>query len=287
MAGKFGADWNENQPSDADLVKKGAQWLRDIRARVKSTFGVIHNNETGQLLNNTVPSAALKTLNPDPTGSWNRVTVNNKGQVTEGEEEVVTLGAKIYRTIYGLGAGVDPDGAVITVVNGVDDDGNTVGTYSFTFPAGVERIVVRVQAAGGGSGATDGGGGGGAYCEAVIDGSEGDVWLVWVGQSVELGLGTPARSGASRFYFSDFKYVKCYGGASGTVGVGGPGGEPDIADVDINLAIAGGTGVSVIGGSAGCGAPSGASAAYGKGMGAMPEGVLGGDGFVIVDYWKN
>lgn len=287
MAGKFGADFNADQPSDADLVKKGAQWLRDIRARIKATWAVCFNLETGQPLDNVFPYSSLKSLNPNPAGSWNRVTVNNKGLVTSGSEEDIELGAKLYRTIYNFSAGVGPDGSVITAAGGTDTDGNTIATYTFTFPADVTRIRVRVQGAGGGSGTGDGGGGGGAYVEAVIDGSEGDSWLVWVGESVEEGLGTPARSGMSRFYFTAFKYAKCAGGFAGTTGVGGNGGVVDVAGIPNYIGINGGAGVAVIGGGAGCGAPSAASAVFGGGMGAMPEGTLGGDGFVVVDYWKN
>lgn len=287
MAGKFGADFNADQPSDADLVKKGALWIRDIKSRIKTTWAVCFNTETGQPLDNVFPSASLKTLNPNPTGSWNRVTVNNKGQVTAGAEEEVTLGAILYRTTYRFDDGTDPSGVAIVKVGGVDDEGNTVATYSFVFPAGVTRIRVRVQGAGGGSGTGDGGGGGGGYAEAVIEGSEGDTWLVWVGESVEDGLGSPHRSASSRFYFDVLKYVKCAGGYSAVSPTGAAGGDVDVAGVNVVLEIAGGMGSTEIGGGAGCGAPSTNSAVKGAGSGAIAEGTLGGDGFVIVDYWSN
>lgn len=282
MAGKFGADFNASQPSDADLVKKGAQWIRDIKSRIKTTFGVIHNNETGQLLDNVVGTASLKDLNPDPTGTWDQVDVNEKGQVTAGRTITPTIGARLHRWTYLFGGGWDADGTPITAAGGMDTDGKTISTYSFVFPAGVTRIFVRVQGAGGISSPGNGGGGGGGYCEATIDGSEGDVWLVWVGESAEVD-----HSAMSRFYFSAFRYMRANGGYEATIPTGAPtGGDTDVAGEMIALEMVGGAGTSEIGGPGGCGCPSSPGHARG-GYGAMPGIALGGDGFVTVDYWTN
>lgn len=290
MSGKFGADFNENQPSDSDLVKKGAQWIRDIKARLKSFLGVLFNLETGDLKDNVIRSGALRDLNPSPAGTHTRVVVNAKGQVTSGDSPDNSLVARIYRYTYefaadGAAGGVAPDGSSILATGALDDDGNTVAQYSFTFPADVTRVRVRVQAAGGGSAATKGGAGGGAYIDAVVEGSEGDVWLIWVGQSTETGLGTPAHSADSKFEFSGFKYLRCGGGLTSTVSDGSTGGVPDVAGVSGAIQVPGGDGTSTTGGASGCGAGAAASNNFSTGAGATPATGAGANGFVVVEYW--
>jgi hypothetical protein len=113
MAGKFGADFNAAQPSDSDLVKKGAQWIRDIKTRIQGDFRRVFQFGDRQLLNNSVPSAALKDLNPDPTGTFREVDVNSKGQVTAGRNPTTTVTAKPYRWMYSYAQGFGPSGALL------------------------------------------------------------------------------------------------------------------------------------------------------------------------------
>jgi hypothetical protein len=296
MAGKLGADFNASQPSDADLVKKGAQWIRDIKARIKATVAVCFNTETGMPLDNVFPSASLKDLNPSPAGSWNRVTVNTKGQVTAGEEEEVVISAKPYRWVYDYVGGRGPDSVVASPSLDTDDDGLNVATYSFTVPAGVTRLNVRVFGAGGGGGwhaTTAKGGGGGGYTETHIDVSEGDVFLVWVGEG---GIGmtsvpVAAEKGAmTKFEFDTLRYAKATGGEAGTAtDAGSPGfGETTIAfdGWGPSIDFYGCWGTSTTGGPGG----GGAGGDYGQGGAPASSGAganPGGGGLVIVDYWKN
>jgi hypothetical protein len=84
MAGKLGADFNANTPSDDDAVKWGAQAIRDIKARLKAWASQIFDLDSGQLKDNVVGSSKLANLQPSPAGTWDSVTVNEKGQVTGG-----------------------------------------------------------------------------------------------------------------------------------------------------------------------------------------------------------
>lgn len=85
MAGKFGSDFNPNQPADDDLARYGAREFQDIKARIKNTFGVRFNLETGELKDNSISTYQIQAVTPDPSGVWNTVTVNSRGQVTAGE----------------------------------------------------------------------------------------------------------------------------------------------------------------------------------------------------------
>lgn len=301
MAGKFGADFNASQPSDADLVKKGAQWIRDIKSRIKTTFGVMFNLETGQLLDNVVASASLKDLNPDPSGSWNRVTVNKKGQVTAGAEEEQVISAKPYRWIYNYGTGLGPAGVIARSLD-VDDDGLNVASYSFTVPAGVTRLNVRVFGAGGGGGfnvtpLTAQGGGGGGYTETLVDVSEGDVFLIWAGEG-GVGMtagGDPAKKGAmTKFEFDPLRYAKAFGGLPGNATEPGSPGAGETTSAfsgwGPNFDMEGNWGTPYNGGSGGGGGGGGTAAHIGSG--GLPASTgAGGDagsmGCVVVDYWKN
>ncbi len=108
MPGKFGADFNSAQPSDDDLVKNGAGWIRDIKARLKTTWAVLFNLETGELKDDVIGYAKLTDLSPDPAGTFTQVTVNAKGLVTAGTSvasTAVPVGAVIFWP-----ADVTPDG---------------------------------------------------------------------------------------------------------------------------------------------------------------------------------
>lgn len=280
----LGTGFNESQPADSDLVKKGAAQFRDIKARLKAFCTVLFNLNTGDFKDGVIRQAALVDANPAPTGTWKQVVVNAKGLVTSGTNPDVVTTATVQRTQYFFTGGTDPTGLALVPSTTTDDNGNAVAEYSFVTPADVTRLFVRVQAPGGGSPAAKGGGGGGAYSEAVIDVSEGDTFLVWVGEGVEVGIGSPPQSGQSKFEFNAFKYLKANAGLSADSASGKAGGLHDDAGIPAVLGLDGGTGTSDQGGSAGCGVPaSDGNANYGAGAQAGTGAAA--SGFVIVEYW--
>lgn len=298
MAGKLGADFNASQPSDDDLVKKGAQWFRDTKQRLKSWAGVRFNLETGDFLDNVIEASKLKTLNPSPVGTWRSVTVTDKGLVTAGTNPNVSGNVSPYQVSYNLSGGLDVVGGAIVGSGGVDGDGLNVRSFSFVVPAGVDKIFVQVIGAGGGGGYNASatlctGGAGGAYAEGFIAVSEGDTFLVWVGEGGDGATSgpTPAVKGAmTKFEFSAFKYLRCPGGTEGTSGAATPvyGGSPDIAGYTGIWASTGGPGYLNQGGASGRGTPPGSN---NLGPGGEPStaspALAGGDGMVLVKYWKN
>lgn len=280
----LGTGFNESQPAESDLVKKGAAQLRDIKSRLKAFATVLFNLDTGDFKDRVIRQAALVDANPDPSGTHTRVVVNEKGLVVSGDSPDVTSSAHLQRTVYFFSGGTDPEGTTLTPSNTIDDNANSVAQYSFTVPADVSRLFVKVQAPGGGSPAGNGGGGGGAYCEAVLEVAEGDVFLVWVGEGVEVGLGTPAQSGQSKFEFNSFKYLKANAGHSATGASGEAGGAADNAGIPGAIGLDGGKGTDLLGGTAGIGYPSSAGNAN-YGSGAYPASGVPAHGMVVVEYW--
>lgn len=294
MAGFFGADFNANQPSDDDLVKKGAAIFRDIKGRLKTTWGVLFNLEDGNLKPNIISHDKLKDLDPDPSGSWNRVEVNEKGLVVAGEEESTAVASLPQRYVYRFAEGRDPDGAAIAGSLDADGDGLVVRAFSFTVPEGVDKIIVQVQGAGGGGGSNAtsgaGGGGGGGGVEAILDVNPSDVYLVWVGQggTGEIQGGAAAVDGAmTKFEFDGSSKIECPGGENGATAASGAGGSTDVygwtAYAQSN---SGSAGTTTAGGQAG-----GRGFAFDSGAGGSPTngsaspGLDGAHGRVIITYW--
>lgn len=292
MAGKLGSDFNANQPSDDALVKHGAREMRDIKSRIKAFFTVLFNLETGQLKDNIVSYQKLKTLDPDPTDgaeekTGNSVTINNKGLVTSIEEVDATVPSIPQRYLYFFDAGRGPDGTAIASTPGTDDDALTVATYSFTVPEDVTRIRVRVQGAGGGGGyngaGTAYGGGGGALIDALVSVTEGDTFLVWVGQG---GSGQDASTAGTngsmtKFQFDANKRLICYGGATGSDVAAGLQGNHEAIGYLNYLGLLAKDGSSTSGGSS-------ASNYYGAGgdpATSSPPAGSGKNGFVEVTYF--
>lgn len=303
MPGFLGSDFNAAQPSDGALVRNGASDIRNVKQRLKTFLTVLFNLENGQLKDNIVESGKLKTLTPDPQGTYREVTVNEKGQVTGGSNPSTSGVVSPFTYLYAFSAGVDPDGDAITKAGATDDDGLTVASYSFTVPADVNKILVKCIGAGGGGAYTNTteadccGGGGGAYIEALIDVSEGDVFLVWVGQG---GTGGPDSSTAAikgsmtKFEFNGSNYLKAPGGTPGaTTGtLRALGGEPESAGYQTLREAPGGTAVLYMPGASGAGHPpnaGGFSAGSGgfQGTVASKPGIDGNNGLVIVTYFKN
>ena len=115
----------------------------------------------------------------------------------------------------------------------------TQGAWTYTIPAGVTRIQVRVSGAGGGGGGADnargGNGGNGARITAIISVSPGQVLS-----------GTIGQGGASAFTSGSttFGYVPCTGNGAGGAGAaaGGTGAAANCAGVGFSGSGAGGRG---------------------------------------------
>lgn len=294
MPGFLGADFNASQPSDDALVKNGAAEFRNLKSRIKTFEGVLHNLETGELKDNIVGYAKLKDLSPDPSGEGNWVTVNEKGLVTAVEEVDNDVASIPKRYIYRFSStykGVDPDGTTIEGTLTTDPDGLTVRTYNFTVPAGVTRIMVQVQGAGGGGGYGGGeaGGGSGGAVEAILTVEPSDVFLVTVGKGGDgkVDGGAASQKGAlTQFYFSPTHFIECAGGGAGG-GSGGSGGTADVFGwTPLAQARLGSQGSSTVdtyvaaGGYFSWGDGGGGAAQTSGGFGSD-----GGDGRIIITYW--
>jgi hypothetical protein len=291
MAGKLGSDFNAAQPSDDDLVKKGASWMRDIKNRLKVFCGVLFNLESGDFKDNVIGYKKLKDLSPTPAGVGTKVTVNSKGLVTKIEQAETPTASKPKRVHYGMSGGTDPDGAAIARTLGLDGDGRTIATYSYTVPAGITRLMIRMTGAGGGgakkSAGGAGGGGGAGLWEGVIVVSPSDVFLVWVGQG-GAGAGatdnTDGQPGSmTKFQFDSSKKIELGGGGAGTQLAGGAGGSEDpwgYANFGKGRI---GTQGSVTAG--------GLADPFGNGGGGQPASsgtaTNGSDGFITITYWSN
>lgn len=291
MPGYFGADFNSNQPSDDDLVKKGAGIFRDIKTRLKTFLGVLFNLETGQLKDNIIASTKLKDLNPNPSGEWTRVVVNSKGLVTDGDNPDTTAASYPRRTVFYRTSAIKDDGTTLSPAAGTDDEGLQVSEYSFTVPAGVNRLLVQLQGTGGGGGSVNtsgaGGGGGGSAAEAIIEVVPSDVYLIWVGHGgtgqVQGGAAS-VKGGMTKFEFDSTHKIECGGGTGGTATANGIGGTPTAWTWAVQKAF-GRDGSTTSGGAAG------GYFHFGDGGGGTPvngsaaPGGLGGDGRVVITYF--
>jgi hypothetical protein len=293
MAGYFGADFNPNQPSDNDLVKKGAGIFRDIKSRLRTFLGVLFNLETGQLKDNIVGSDKLKDLLPSPAGTGNTVVVNSKGQVTQLSTVDYAVASIPRRYVYRFAAGTDPNGETIAGSLSSDDDGRVVRMFSFTVPEGASRMMVQVQGAGGGGGSINstgaGGGGAGGGVEAILPVEESDVYLIWVGQggTGQVQGGAAAQNGAiTKFEFDPSNKIECPGGTAGNASSGGAGGTTDVFGWTAYAQSKLGTdGTTSNGGTAG------GYFNFGDGGGGAPTnggsapGLDGGNGRVVITFW--
>lgn len=253
MAGLFGADFDPAKPADSDPVKFGASWIRDLKARAKRFLSPLFNLETGILKDNVVRPESLKDNGVTP-GTYNKVTVNSKGLITTGVNDVTQQVASYYRASYyatGSGFVQQADGSVATVTGtpGNYSGGSaqppftnttyaitpTSGTnyYLFTFtpPLGVRRVKATIVGAGGGGGIVSSdssfyGGGGGELAETVFsfDGTGVQSVNIIVGLG---GLGAPSNDTAafdgvpSRVILSDTVFCDAGPGKGAGVGAGG------------------------------------------------------------------
>lgn len=178
---------------------------------------------------------------------------------------------------------------------------------TFTVPAGVNQLFVRVWGGGGGGGGsgtvaqTAGGGGGGGYAEGVISVSPGQTISAVVGAGGAGGVGGAGGAGGA----SSFGTLTANGGSGGQpnpIGSGGAGGTASGPGLNVTGS-GGGSGQDTFaghGGSGGGGAfgGNGSSASIGTGYvaqlpggggagrgGSGPgAGVAGAAGLIIVEY---
>jgi hypothetical protein len=165
MPGKLGDDFNPADPADSSLVKLGAQWIRDIKWRLKQFASVLFNLETGDFKDNVVRSASLIDSGVTP-GTYNRVRVSSKGLVEEGFDEDVQQTGVLHRGRF------EAAGAVVDTVAGSDAltgsggtytgsgapytgtysvlNGATYVAYQWVVPENVRRVRVSLTGGGGG-----------------------------------------------------------------------------------------------------------------------------------------
>jgi len=231
MAGLFGTDFDANRPTDASQIKFGASWIRDIKARIKTTFGIAFNLETGNFKSNVVPSSALKALNPNPAGSYTEVTVNDKGQVTGGSGaggaggiQVVQLWQAVYGSTNGFYFNHPASNTLTTVA--APTPTSTHYEYTFKIPDNVTVMRVRMWGAGGG-GQNTYPGGAGAYAEVTIPVTAGTTYNVKVPLGGTAGGAGVGADGNDAIFgdVSDDVYVLVPGGSGGGTGAPGVGAQ--------------------------------------------------------------
>lgn len=252
MPGYFGdGDFDSTQPADSDPVKRGAEWIRDVKRRLKTFCGAMFDLDTGLFKDNVVPSDALQDMEGlfsagKTSGEFTQVTVNSKGLVTAGSDTADQQRARIYRAIYTFDSGgkYDTDSGVTnvtgTLVNysgGVNQapfnysthdtlTGAQCRKYTLTIPANVHRIHAKVIGAGGGAskgGGTDYGGGGGSHAEANLAVTPAETLTILVGDggthATNGGTGNPGCP--SGIFLSDGTYMDGNSGLGATSSSGG------------------------------------------------------------------
>lgn len=208
MAGYLGADFDPNQPENSDSVKFGAEWIRDLKRRVKLFGSTLFNLETGTLRDSVVRHASLTDMAGLVAGTYNRVKVNSKGLVYEGATTSEQQTANLYAATFlptgkytierkdavaltGSGVSVDSifrgvldyDGTGGSVTPPYDTSYSVQGKYAefvWSPPAGVRRVKATIIGGGGGAFSNTSanpsnwyGGAGGEFAEAIfnVDGS--------------------------------------------------------------------------------------------------------------------
>jgi hypothetical protein len=251
-------DFDPTQPVDADSVKFGAGWIRDIKARLQQFGATLFNLDTGDFRDNVIRSDSLTASGVDP-GTYSRVQVNAKGLVIAGTNPVERQTARLYRAKFSADGTYYYETPTAVVVNGtgvVDTislgnfsyvgapfdgtltpgTGATYASFVFSPPAGVTRVKVTVIGAGGGAWGDSAtiagstvwyGGAGGEAVETILWGLSGtgaDIIKVCVGTAGATALsgGSPGHNGCpSQAYFSASMYATAGHGDSATGSAGG------------------------------------------------------------------
>lgn len=298
MPGKLGDDFDVNQPSDSSLVKQGALWIRDIKARVKSLVSVMFDPETGEFKDNAVSSGALQNSGV-VAGSYTEVTVNEKGLVTLGANPVEQKVANIYRAVFTvLDAYYDTDSGKTTLTGSSDTitpaspsgsaamtgsytptlDGFSWVAYTFRVPTGVRRLKATIVGGGGGGHASGGGGGGADHLEVTFPVTP----LANISVIVGNGGGVGQPGGVSLVNVGSL-HAEAAGGGAGGAGTGGSAVDGDVSGTISLLRCSGADGAaSVTGGASGSYLMQDSDGAYGRG-GDTNE--VGNDGLVVLEWF--
>ena len=216
----LGADFRSTQPTDNDFVRHPsspqlATEIRSVKSRIKSFFETSFLVDTGDLWDLSVPIAALKSITPDPSGTWKRTRVNAKGQVTHGDNLSTDDAPRIFRAVYfGVAATksyVDTENGSIEAVPEVDATPGTdfdivpyyssqaLSFYKYTFvvPAKVKRVRAILVGRGKDYGSSYAAAG---QREVSFSTTPGAILYIWVG-SID---GSPSRiSNADQTKYAD------------------------------------------------------------------------------------
>jgi hypothetical protein len=187
-------------------------------------------------------------------------------------------------------SGVNITGGVVfevaeATVNSVNFD--TAGANSWTVPAGVTSVVIKLWGGGGGGGALGyvdgpGGGGGGAYASKTLSVSGGQVLNFTVGSGGAAATFTFFYSSGSPGTASTYSTVTAGGGGGGSDGTAGPirgsGGTASGGDVNTSgqQGFFGGSPFNTSGGLAGNSPNATANSAISPFNGIQPGGGQGG-----------
>jgi hypothetical protein len=101
----IGQDFLPSQPTEGDFVRRRsgvqmASTLRSLKDLVKQFFGRSFDTDSGDLKSDIMPSSALRTLSPNPTGTYRRMEVNKKGQITGGSSDPLVFPPRLFRAIF-------------------------------------------------------------------------------------------------------------------------------------------------------------------------------------------
>lgn len=155
------------------MVKLGAQWIRDIKSRLKLFCQTLFNLETGDFRDNVVRSDSLKDTGVTP-GTYNKVQVNSKGQaIAAFNEDLQQTGVLYLARFEGTAGTIDTANGAFELVTGTGGtysgsgapyegtyaglNGASYTQYSLTVPDGVRRVKVTAVGGGGGCGAVTSG----------------------------------------------------------------------------------------------------------------------------------
>lgn len=227
----LGQQFNPAKPTDSDFVRAAtgpqlATVIRGLRASFKTFFSRLLDTETGDFNSDVIPWSSLKTLVPDPAGTYRTMNVNRKGQVIGGKADTSVQFPRVFRAVFfgedGLESWVDSDAGPIPVSGEIVTSpwsGSsfsrfgytttpvtlTFREYLFTVPKGVRRVSCELT----GGTPLIGAGSFTVSRKNTIQVSGGDVLRVYVGSD----LISPCRvSTLDRVTFFDNTDVQTWSG---------------------------------------------------------------------------
>lgn len=249
MLGLFGDDFSVSEPADSSKVKSGASWIRDLKSRIKRFVSVMFSPESGYFRDNVVPSASLVNTGV-VAGTYNRVTVNSKGQATSAENEDADVSVDYYLGRFTTASAEYDNSSSTSALVGSGGTYATTGApysgtysgligcsyvvYSFVVPSGVRRLKCTLVGGGGGASAgADGvryGGSGGEHVEGTVPVTPGETISVVVGNGGAVGATDAGQHGAPSAVITGAAHLEAGGGAGGTIAAAGavvPGDKSD------------------------------------------------------------